>query len=49
MDWEAKIECDRCGTKATVVVLDSIPYCPKSGKPITPEEIGEVNERVRKL
>ena len=39
MIWKAKIECGRCKTKATVKVLDSIPYCPKCGKPIYPHEI----------
>ena len=39
MDWKANIECGKCGTKATVDVPDSIPYCTKCGKQITPDEI----------
>lgn len=39
MVWQVKIECNKCGTKATVKVPDSIPYCPKCGKPIGPNEI----------
>lgn len=33
-----KIDCPTCGP-ATVEVPDSVPYCPKCGKPITPENV----------
>ena len=33
------ITCNRCKTTDTVEVPDSIPYCPKCGKPIMSDEI----------
>lgn len=35
---QAEINCSKCGP-AIVEVPDSIPYCPKCGKPMTPDEI----------
>lgn len=37
--WIVTICCAGCGCQETFEVQDSIPYCPKCGKPITPDEI----------
>ncbi len=39
MAVKVKIKCNRCKKQATVAIVDSIPYCPDCGKPITPDEI----------
>ena len=40
---EADIKCSKCGP-ATVIIMDSVPYCPTCGKPITPDEILRTRE-----
>lgn len=40
-DIVVEVHCPKCGD-STTEWLDSIPYCPKCGKPMVGEEVGKI-------